>query len=90
MKHLSTMKRSNRKNYDQIKNFLRFPHSMINLSADKVWKKFGKYENELTLIELRKILRRVTKLHRNCQKKDEYFCGHLYKFFDKIGIKIND
>ena len=84
------MKRSNKKNYDHIKNFLRFPHSIIHLSTDSAWKKLGKFENELTLIELRKLLRRVMKLHKNCYKKDEVFCGHLYLFFAKIGIKFND
>ena len=41
-KHLFTMKKSNKKNYEGIRNFLRFPHSVIHLPKDSNWEKLGK------------------------------------------------
>jgi hypothetical protein len=44
IKHFRIMKQSSPKNYESIRNFLRFPHSVIHFGGDPRWRTYGKNE----------------------------------------------
>ena len=53
--------------YETVRNFIRYPFSTLKLAKNKNFVQNQKSDNDIDYMELRKIMQRIFKLHRNCE-----------------------
>lgn len=68
-----------------MRNFLRYPYSFLTMQEDPIWEVHNRDDPDLSLFDFRRIIKRIWKIHRKCEKTGEN-CWHIESFFGKIGF----